>query len=377
MHNIKYNPISQAELKSILKIEDLSVQTKENNHAIKLILEDLLTALSKLQKNLDIEVVKLSPIVKLADNFDRLRFSKDNPGRSSTYTKYLDRETVLRTHTSAMIPPTLDRLSKTDFKDKLLVLPGLVYRRDVTDKTHAGVFHHGDVWRITKNKQYSKQDLLDLVGILFKTLMPNYEPIIYETEHPYTLNGIEVYAKVGEKEIEILEAGLIHPEILSGSGLNPNNYSGLALGSGLERILMVRKNLPDIRLIRSTDPRIKSQMENLDIYKPVSLMPAVSRDMSYSVPNDYTEEDIHEDLRLSLNENVKILEEVIIISQTNYQDLQEVARQKLGIKPNQKNILVRLILRDLDRTLTKEYANQLMDNIYKQVNQSGTLGYSG
>lgn len=373
---MKYEPISKAELDNMLSISDLSLQTEENNHAIRLILEDLLNALSKLQINPDIEVVKLSPIVKVTDNFDRLRFPKDNPGRSSTYTKYVDKETVLRTHVSAILPPTLDKLSTIDFEDKILVMPGLVYRRDVTDKTHAGVFHHGDIYRITKNKQYTKQDLLDLVSVIFTTLMPNYEPIVYETEHPYTVNGIEVYAKVGDKEIEILEAGLLHPEVLAGSGLNPDNYSGLALGSGLERILMIRKNLPDIRLIRSTDSRIRNQMENLEPYKSVSLMPPVSRDLSYSVPDDYAEEDIHEDLRLSLGENARILEEVIILSQTNYQDLPEAAKQRLGIKQNQKNVLVRMILRDLDKTLTNEYANMLIDEVYKKVNQSGTSGYS-
>lgn len=374
MRQIKYQPMTSEELKSALAVTDLTLQTADNQHAIRLLLDDLLDGLKTLSGSPNPEVIRLSPISSVANNFDRLRFPKDNVGRSSTYTRYIDKETMLRAHVTAMIPPTLDRLAKTDLLDALIVTPGLVYRRDVSDKTHTGVFHQVDTWRITRGKKYSRQDLLDLVLTIFNKLMPGYEPIVYEADHPYTLNGIEVYAKVGEKEIEILEAGIAHPEVLAGSGINPDEYTGLALGAGLERILMVRKNLPDIRLIRSTDPRITAQMLNLDLYKPVSMLPPVKRDMSYSVPKDYAEEDISEDIRNALGINVEILEEVLILSETSYEELPEIARQKLGIKPDQKNVLVRVVLRSLNITLTNEYANQLMDEVYSKINQ-GERGY--
>jgi phenylalanyl-tRNA synthetase alpha chain len=83
-----------------------------------------------------------------------------------------------------------------------------------------------------QKQKYTRQGLLEVVNLIFKVLIPGYEPIIYEAKHPYTLDGIEVYAKVGGQMIEILEAGLAHPEVLAGSGLNPQEYTGLALGTG-------------------------------------------------------------------------------------------------------------------------------------------------
>jgi phenylalanyl-tRNA synthetase alpha chain len=188
------------------------------------------------------------------------------------------------------------------------------------------------------------------------------------------MDGVEVYAKIDGQLIEILEAGLAHPEVLAGSGIDPEKYTGLALGTGLDRLLMVRKKLPDIRLIRTKDPRIAKQMLNLDIYVPVSTMPAISRDMSYSVPKDYGEEDISKAIRVALGEAVEILESVEILSQTDYQDLPVVAKEKLGIQPDKKNILVRVVLRSLDQTLTKDYANILLDQIYLKINY-GEKGY--
>mgnify|MGYP002778872218 FL=1 len=215
---------------------------------------------------------------------------------------------------------------------------------------------------------------MQLVNLIFNTLMPGYEPIVYEADHPYTLDGIEVYVDAGGQMIEILEAGLAHPEVLKESGLNPEEYTGLALGAGLDRILMVRKQLPDIRLIRAKDERIQKQMTNLESYTSVSSMPPISRDISYSTMNDYSEEDVSESIRLALGDEVNLLEEVKILNQTSYNDLPDIAKERLGIEPSQKNVLVRVVLRSLDQTLTKEYANNLLDKVYIQINQ-GKGGY--
>jgi phenylalanyl-tRNA synthetase alpha chain len=373
MHQLWHRNLNSLEIKNLLEVSDLTLQ---NSHAIGLLFQNLIQALEKNYPKTDLEIIRTSPIVSVENNFDRLRFAIDNPGRSSTYTRYVDADSLFRTHTTAGVPPTLDLLAKQTFEDTLLVFPGLVYRRDVADKTHSGVFHQVDIWKITQNYNYQRADLLKLVQVIFQALMPGYEPIVYEALHPYTQNGIEVYARINGVEVEILEAGIAHPEVLANSGLDTSRVSGLALGCGLERILMIRKNLPDIRLIRSEDARIKAQMQNLESYKPVSMMPTITRDMSYSVPVDYSEEDISEAIRSSLGSEVEILEEVKILGSTDYQDLPEIAKQRLGTKPDQKNVLVRVVLRSIEKTLTKEYASSLMDEVYRQVNQSGTEGYN-
>lgn len=373
LHQIKLEPMSPEVLKQSLSYLDLTEDGNNPKHAIKIILDEIITALSNSPDRPQPQIIRYSPITTIQNNFDRLRFPLDNPGRSSTYTRYVDQNTVLRAHVSAMVPPALDKLSKTQPQEALLVMPGLAYRRDVSDKTHSGVFHQADIWQISQ-KIYTRMDLLELINLIFQAVLPGYEPIIYEAKHPYTLDGVEVYAKIDGQLIEILEAGLAHPEVLAGSGLDPKKYTGLALGTGLDRLLMVRKKLPDIRLIRAKDPRIVKQMTNLDPYIPVSSMPAISRDMSYSVPKDHGEEDISEAIRVALGEAVEILESVEILGQTDYQDLPVVAKEKLGIRSGQKNVLVRVVLRSLDQNLTKEYANILLDQIYLKINY-GEKGY--
>ena len=118
-------------------------------------------------------VVRGNPIVSVADNYDRLLFPYDNAGRSSTYTRYVDEEHVLRTHTSASVPETFRDFYKEfngDIPDTIFLFPGLVYRRDVIDPKHLDVFHQLDIWTLRKNGERgpaNREDLLRLVNIIF------------------------------------------------------------------------------------------------------------------------------------------------------------------------------------------------------------------
>lgn len=326
----------------------------------------------------NIQVVRGNPIVSVEDNFNSLLFTPGNPGRSSTYTRYPDSDHVLRTHTSALIPSTFRELAKHSIDTVSLVLPGLAYRRDVIDPRHLDVFHQIDVWTLQKNETHGKvtrKELLALGKVVFDVACPGAEMIVYEAKHPYTVDGIEVYAKVDGKEIEVFEAGLIHPTVMSDSGIDPDVYSGLALGMGVERLIMARKNLPDIRLIRSTDPRVVSQMTNLEKFTQVSNQPALNRDMSYCVDKDDTEEDICENIKKVFGENADLLEEVKILSRTSYDNLEPTAKQRLGANQNQDNVLVRITLRHPDKTLTKQESAKLYDESYPMLHQGNTSGY--
>jgi phenylalanyl-tRNA synthetase alpha chain len=110
-------------------------------------------------------------------------------------------------------------------------------------------------------------------------------------------------------------------------------------------------------------------MEDLSCYKPVSLMPPVTRDLSIVLDNDMTDDDIGDIVRESLQENAEIVELVETLSQTPYQELPEAAQKRLGISPSQKNILLRVVLRALDRTLTTEECNQYRDQIYEALHK--------
>jgi phenylalanyl-tRNA synthetase alpha chain len=155
--------------------------------------------------------------------------------------------------------------------------------------------------------------------------------------------------------------------VLAATGLA--QCSGLAMGIGLDRMLMLRKGIEDIRALRSTDPRIQAQMLDLEPYRPVSSQPPVYRDLSVAVAAEATAEELGDQVRSSLAAASGSIESVEVLAETSYLDLSLAARRRLGISPRQKNVLLRLCLRDLDRTLTSAQANELRDAVYGALHQ--------
>jgi phenylalanyl-tRNA synthetase alpha chain len=369
-------PLDKETLERYLAVADLTQAGYP--HAIKLLYEKIAEHVRNTHQDSEVVVVRQKPIVKVEDNYDNLLIRKDNISRSSTYTHYVDKERILRTHTSAHIPAILkDLATRTDWKDIVILLPGLAYRRDVTDKKHLGILHQLDMWRVVRNKDLKvieKSDLLNVIKGVAQVAAPGWKLRIVDNPHPYTKEGIEVNAVKGDSDIEILEAGLINDEILRRAGLDPQLYSGWASGMGLDRLVMTLKGIPDIRYLRSTNPAIAKQMTNLETYHEVSHQPAIKRDMSYSVPKEYVEEDINEDIRQALGNSENILESVEVLSETAYKDLPPHIRQRLGINSKQKNVLVRITLRHLERSLTNQEANHIYNEVYDKINY-GTGGY--
>ena len=155
-----------------------------------------------------------------------------------------------------------------------------------------------------------------MIAIVGDALLPSTPLRRNPTEHPYTLEGLEVLSSVKGRWVEILECGLAHPRVLGTGGSNARG--GLAMGIGLDRVLMLRKGIDDIRLLRSPDPRIASQMLHLGPYRPVSSQPAIQRDMSIAVPNDVTPEEIGDRVRDIVRERAHSLESVEVLAQTAY-----------------------------------------------------------
>lgn len=167
--------------------------------------------------------------------------------------------------------------------------------------------------------------------------------------------------------VEVWECGLAHPGVLAAAGLTAR--SGLALGMGLDRLLMLVKGIPDIRLLRSADPRITHQMLDLAEYQRVSSMPPITRDLSVAVSDDDDEETLGDRVRDALGADSSRVEEVSVLSATSYEHLPASAIGRLGAKQGQKNLLLRVVLRDLEKTLTNEAANSLRDRIYGALHQ--------
>jgi phenylalanyl-tRNA synthetase alpha chain len=360
------NVLSAEEIRSALSIRDLT-DAEAGPHAMQVLLRDVVEAL-RLAWGCAVLVHRESPIVSVEENYDRLHYPPEGSARDARYTRYLNDAAILRTQTSAMIPGVLGRLAEDrTMEDVLLVCPGLVYRRDTLDRLHAGEPHQVDLWRIRRGASLTDHDLREMARLVVSAALPSYEWQAIRAEHPYTTDGLQIDVKSGDRWVEIGECGLALPALLEENGLDPTHVSGLAMGLGLDRALMLRKGMEDIRLLRSTDPRVAGQLLDLSPYRPVSSQPAIRRDLSIAVDGDKTAEELGDRVRGALGERSARVESVEVLSETLYGDLPATAVARLGIYPGQKNALVRVVLRDLERALTHEEANELRDEIYAAI----------
>jgi phenylalanyl-tRNA synthetase alpha chain len=241
-----------------------------------------------------------------------------------------------------------------------------VYRRDAIDRQHTGTPHQLDLWRITR-RPVTGADLDQMITVLLAAHVPGLSHRRQPRTHPYTLRGLQVDVRQDGRWVEVWECGLAHPRVLGAAGLS--GRGGLALGMGLDRLLMLAKGIPDIRLLRSADPRSARQMLDLARYRPVSAMPAITRDLSVAGPADDDAETLGDRVRDALGEDARCVEEVRILASAACARLPAAALARLGASPGQRNLLVRVVLRDLDTTLTRQQANALRDRIYRALHQ--------
>jgi phenylalanyl-tRNA synthetase alpha chain len=359
--------LSADDVRRALSVRDLTDPTT-GPHALQQLVEAALTALREAW-GCEVRLHRQSPIVSIADNYDRLHYPPGGAARDARYTRYVCDTALLRTQTSAMIPGLLRRLAEAPVDDVLLACPGLVYRRDCIDRLHTGEPHQMDLWRIRRGPPLGVEDLREMVHTLVRAVLPGRELRVEPATHPYTTDGLQIDVREGDTWVEIGECGLALPALLQESGLGDGHTTGLAMGVGLDRILMLRKGLDDIRLLRSTEPRIASQMLDLEPYRPVSAMPAVRRDLSLVLDEETTPEELGDRVRAALGARAELVESVEVRSETPYAALPAAAVRRLGIAPGQKNVLLRVVLCALDRTLTHEECNTLRDDIYAALHR--------
>jgi phenylalanyl-tRNA synthetase alpha chain len=308
-------------------------------------------------------------IVPVADNYDLLGYGPADVTREARYSRYVAPGWMLRSHATALIPGALRRLAVEPADDVLLVCPAMSYRRDTIDRIHTGTPHQADLWRVSRRSPaLTPADLDEMIATLLGELLPGAPYRLIERVHPYTRHGRQIDVQHDGEWVEIGECGLADPGVLRRAGLN-GPYSGLALGVGLDRLLMLMKEVPDIRLLRSVDPRVTAQMHDLAPYAAVSTRPPVTRDLSVAVAAGDLAEDLGDRVRDVLGEDAACVESVRIVTRTPCRELPAPALARLGARPDQENLLVRVVLRGLDRTLTDREANVLRDRVYAAVHQ--------
>lgn len=354
-----------------LSLRDLT-DPAQGAHAMQTLLDEVVRTLLY-EWGASLRCIRNSPIVEVHENYDRLGYETGAVTRDRRYTRYISPAVMLRSHTSAQLPKALEIYSSRSDVDELIMAPGLVYRRDSVDRSHVGEPHQVDLWRIRSRAETNDEDMLTMIGRLVDAVLPGAQWTVTEADHPYTVGGRQIDVLHDGDWLELAECGRIHPEVLTGCGLDPQQWSGLALGMGLERALMLRKGIPDIRYLRAEDPRIAAQMLDLEPWQPVSPLPAARRDISIVTDLDEDEETLGDRIRNTLGEDAAVVESVTVLSRTSHADLPQAARTRLGTQPSQVNLLVRIILRPIDRTLTAAAANSLRNTIYRALHEGPVM----
>ena len=199
-------------------------------------------------------------------NFEALNIPKNHPARDTQDTFYITENTLLRTQTSPVQIRTMEQ-RKPPIR---VISPGRVFRSDALDATHSPVFHQ--IEGLVVDKNITMSDLKGTLELFIKKLYGEDSVVRFRPHHfPFTEPSAETDVMCfhchgkgcrlckGEGWIEILGAGMVHPKVLENCGIDPEEYSGFAFGMGLERVVMRRFAIDDIRLFFENDKRFLEQ----------------------------------------------------------------------------------------------------------------------
>ena len=199
-------------------------------------------------------------------NFEALNLPHDHPARDTQDTFYITDNILLRTQTSSVQVHVMEE-KKPPIR---IISPGRVYRSDAVDATHSPLFHQ--IEGLVVDKGITMSDLVGTLELLMKRLYGDDCKIRLRPHHfPFTEPSAEVDVMCfncggkgcsmckDEGYIELLGAGMVHPKVLSNCGIDPEVYSGFAFGLGLERIVMRRYGINDMRLLFENDLRFLNQ----------------------------------------------------------------------------------------------------------------------
>ncbi len=199
-------------------------------------------------------------------NFEALNIPKGHPARDTQDTFYITENMLLRTQTS----PVQMRVMEKQTPPIRIIAPGRVYRSDAVDATHSPLFHQ--IEGLVIDKGITMGDLKGNLETFAKRLYGENTKIRLRPHHfPFTEPSCEIDVSCfrcggkgcpmckGEGWVEILGAGMVHPKVLQNGGIDPEQYSGYAFGIGLERIVMFRFEIDDMRLLYENDLRFLSQ----------------------------------------------------------------------------------------------------------------------
>ena len=204
-------------------------------------------------------------------NFDALNVPKDHPARDMQDTFFIKDEPgfVLRTHTSNVQIRYMESQIKKGIKPPYrIIVPGKVFRNEATDMTHEAEFFQME--GLAVGEDVSLANLKGTLARFFQELFrgadveirfrPSFFPFTEPSvEVDMRITGANAPEKLRDSWIEMMGAGMVHPQVLKNAGVDPDTYQGFAFGIGLDRLAMLRWGIDDIRLMHSADLRFVNQ----------------------------------------------------------------------------------------------------------------------
>lgn len=338
-----------------IALPDLSSSTDSPLH-------EIVERIKKLPTFSNFDVINIPEIVPASISFDLFDFASDHPARSHSDTYYVDDTNILRTHDTVFwhyylkLPEIKKRITQ---KQPLgTVCYGKVYRKDEIDRLHSNIFHQMGSWFLIPDGQ-KLMSITDLKEVLAELVKAVFGPTIefrFNTDiFPYTDPSLEMEIKTSNGDwIEVVGGGLPKKSVLKKMGVE--GYNGWAFGFGIERLAIISMSLPDIRLLWSTDKRIKNQLVLGQKYVEVSKYPPVTRDISFVVSKDFEPNNYYELVRDVIDS--QFIEEIKQLDR--YEDV-----AKFG--SGQVSYTYRIVYRHLDRTLTNEEVDKLHHQLEKKT----------
>ncbi|ABR47816.1 phenylalanyl-tRNA synthetase, alpha subunit [Alkaliphilus metalliredigens QYMF] len=260
--------VKDKELESKLKMESLDVtmpgKTREIGKRHPLI--QAMDELKSIFIGMGFKVAEGPEVETVHYNFDALNAAPNHPSRDMSDTFYINDHIILRTQTSPVQVRTME-LQKPPIR---IISPGRCFRNDTPDATHTPMFHQLE--GLVVDKGITLGDLKGTLEVFIKQFFGNDTKVKFRPHHfPFTEPSAEVDVTCfkcaghgcsmckGEGWIELLGAGMVHPNVLRNCGIDPEIYSGFAFGMGIDRLTMAKYEIDDIRLLFENDMRFINQ----------------------------------------------------------------------------------------------------------------------
>lgn len=196
-------------------------------------------------------------------NFTALNVPADHPARDMQDTFFIQNHSdyVLRTHTTSVTIRSLEEMAARGGSSMRMINPGKVFRNEATDMTHEAQFYQLDGFAVGPVASVTLGHLKGTFETFYREYLGPHTKVRFRPSYfPFTEPSVEidVWFEPEGKEgrwLEMSGAGMLHPNVFNNAGLDPNKIQGFAFGGGLERLLMVKYGIPDVRLFHSGDIR--------------------------------------------------------------------------------------------------------------------------